>query len=157
MSKFLYCTNCNNLFITELIKEQVCPIAGCRANSLVELDELIAYQIRELNILGYETDCCCSGHIQDIKDGFCGAYILFLHKEPIIRDIVKKYLSDYIIYKPFKSGLNNETRWILQFKEEYIEEVIGIGPDYKLITEFIDEVNKLIYHLKVAEGYTHEN
>ena len=151
MSNFFYCTNCNNLFNPELIENRLCPVEGCRANELVELDELIAYQVRELNLLGYETDCCCSGHIRDIKNNFCGSYILFNRYYEIIDDIVKKYLSDNIEFKHFENGIKGELRWELRFKESYIEDTIGIPPDYRLIVEYVDLLNKLINHLKILE------
>ena len=113
---------------------------GCRANELVEIDEFIAYQIQSLNALGFETDCCCAGHI------------LFARYYEQIEDVTKKYLSDGLEYKRFENGLPNELRWELRFKDSYVEEQIGIPPDYRLITEFVDELNKLIARLEVAHG-----
>lgn len=149
---YLYCTNCNNLFNPEYIKHNLCPVEGCRANELVEIDEFIAYQIQRLNALGFETDCCCAGHIRDIKDGFSGSYILFARYYEQIEDVTKKYLSDGLEYKRFENGLPNELRWEFRFKDSYVEEQIGIPPDYRLITEFVDELNKLIQRLEVAHG-----
>lgn len=145
---YLYCNRCNNLFFPEYAKE-MCPIAGCD-NSLVEIDELIAYQVQELNRLGYYTDCCCSGHIRDIKAGYCGAYILFTNYEETIEDVVKKYL-EHIEYKPFVSGLDGEKRWDFRFREDYVNKCVGIPPEHLLITEFIDCLNQLIRHLKVGQ------
>ena len=145
---FLYCTNCNNLFNPEYITEsRLCPVEGCRGNELVELDEFIAYQIQRLNVLGFETDCCCSGHIRDIKCGISNSYILFARYYEQIEDVVKKYLSDGLEYKKF--GFVDDLRWELRFKDSYVEEQIGIPPDYRLITEFVDELNKLIQRLEV--------
>ena len=150
---YLYCNLCHTLFNPEYLTSQVCPIQGCKANALIELDELIAYQIRELNKMGYITDCCCSGHIRDIKDGFSGSYILFATHNESIEDVVKKYLSDYIEYKPFKSGLEGERRWELRFRDAWVEENIGAYPDYYLIIAFVDELNKLIHYLGAGDGY----
>ena len=40
----------------------------------VQIDDLIAPTIRTLNLKGYKTAWCCSGHV---KEGFDSAYILF--------------------------------------------------------------------------------
>lgn len=147
---YLYCNKCNNLFNPEYANKDVnvCPLSECNANSLVELDELIAYSIKELNVLGYITDCCCSGHISDIKNNYFGGYILFDKYYALIEDIVNKYLSHNLIFKHFDNGIKSELRWELRFKDEYIENNINIPPDYRLITEFIDAINQLIHHLK---------
>lgn len=142
--EYKYCSKCNNLFLPEYVNE-MCPIAGCD-NTLVDLDELIAYQIKELNRMGYITDCCCSGHIRDIKMGYCGAYILFKEYNETIEAVVNKYL-DNIEYRAFVTDLPNESRWDFRFSEEYVEKRVGIPPDYGLIVEFIDCVNQLIKYL----------
>ena len=40
----------------------------------VQIDDLIAQTIRTLNLKGYKTAWCCSGHV---KEGFDSAYIQF--------------------------------------------------------------------------------
>lgn len=143
----LYCSKCNNLFNPEYIYHEAetmrCPIVECQGNAIFEIDELIVYQVRELNKMGYITDCSCSGHIQEVKAGYCGSYILFKKYYNIIENVVKKYLDDGIKFEEFTEG-----RWMLKFTDDYVETHVGIPPDYTLLIAFVDMLNKLIHHLR---------
>lgn len=62
------CLNCMTEYIKENIKYNVykeknqCPKIDCLGFSLAEIDDMILPVIRLLNIKGYFTNYCCSGH-----------------------------------------------------------------------------------------------
>ena len=68
-SMLCMCNVCHDLYSVKDIRFEPkdiwevgeCPKYGCYG-TLVEIDEMIAPMIRELNNKGYITDFCCSGH-----------------------------------------------------------------------------------------------
>ena len=71
-----WCKDCDGVFklSEEYLKNNgECPKVGCWGE-LVEIDELMLPIIRILNRKGYETQYCCSGHVND-SSGM--AYICF--------------------------------------------------------------------------------
>ena len=66
---YYICTACGSVYDSELISNRYkdrdynpCPRSECNGH-IFECDELMIPAIMELNKKGYNTDCCCSGHM----------------------------------------------------------------------------------------------
>lgn len=81
-SGYLMCPSCLNVYFTHMVTPQImgngrqgywCPNYSCDGyHELFGIDELMIPAVRTLNILGYYTAFCCSGHmrVHDVNKGY---------------------------------------------------------------------------------------
>lgn len=92
------CMNCNDMYDVQfLIRANqngygyICPKKDCDG-AVIELDELIAPTIIELNNKGYYTRFCCSGHWYSTEH--TATYIAFNNKECVPNELPKGFKLD---------------------------------------------------------------
>lgn len=69
-SGYLMCPSCGQVYYANMIQPAVelgklvtwCPNYDCEGAELFTIDELMIRAVSELNMLGYRTRYCCSGH-----------------------------------------------------------------------------------------------
>ena len=95
------CMGCNEMYDVQFLirvnrdgYDYICPKKGCDG-SVIELDELIAPTIIELNNKGYYTRYCCSGHWY--SNEHTATYIAFSNKDCVPDELPEGF-------KLYKSG-----------------------------------------------------
>lgn len=124
------CMSCNEVYKANLVTKtfehseiNYCPKENC-SGSVIELDELIAPTIIELNNKGYVTIYCCAGHWYD---DLCNAYIYFLNNNYVPKEIPKYFNLEKHgdVAHTIRSRFNEQT----DFKSKY---------------DFVIEINKML-------------
>lgn len=143
MSIFYYCHNCDTIYgsffkADESSYSTPCPKVDC-CGQVFEVDELMLPTIRLLNLKGYMTDFCCSGHW---TEHYVSSYVKFYELDEDTKDYLQSNLPDPWYFDEDAIRVNND----------YFSESTPLDKFIKLC-----EVNILLYkwaeELKDIEEY----
>lgn len=135
----LLCLECYKIYNQKTIKNNMCKIKGCDGD-VVEVDELFAPVIAELNRKGYRTKFCCSGHY---TEDYPNTYINF--EEGIkLPSLPEGYKYDKEIYP--------DVNWEKWKMEKYVT-IRNVFDKGKSVVELsLDIFNSAVSVLEWAEG-----
>lgn len=115
----------------------------CKNKKSFECDELMVHIIKSLNLKGYKTEYCCSGHVysENYDTSYIGTYILF-NKLYKFKSIPKGFIQEDED-KPFELGAIRRT--CLRFKRmkgldkfDYETQINVIMNNIKLLTKWVN-------------------